>query len=76
MARQVTFDCSLYLPEAVEAAATAYGQHAEIELTVTDTAIEAVVSGSGEHDPDVIVHAFCNHALHETIVRLRQAALR
>ena len=76
MARQVTFDRSLYLPDAVEAAAAAYAQHARIELTPTAEAVVAEISGMGEHDPEVVAKAFCNHVLHETIVRLRQAALR
>lgn len=76
MVRQVTFDRSLYLPDAVEAAAAAYAQHARIELTPTAEAVVAEISGMGEHDPEVVAKAFCNHVLHETIVRLRQAALR
>jgi hypothetical protein len=76
MTKQVSFDRSLYLPEAVEAAALAYAPHAEITLTPTDNGVLAVISGVREHDPEVVVNAFCNHALHETIVRLRHAALR
>lgn len=76
MAKQVTFDRTLYLPDAVEAAALAYAQHAKIELTPTDDGVSAVISGVGEQDPELVANAFCNHALHETIVRLRQAALR
>lgn len=76
MDRQVSFDRSLYLPDAVEAAAAAYAQHAQIDLTPTDDAVVAKISDVGEHDPDVVAKAFCNHVLHETIVRLRQAALR
>jgi len=38
--------------------------------------VVAEISGMGEHDPEVVAKAFCNHVLHETIVRLRQAALR
>ena len=76
MTKQVAFDGSLYLPDAVEAAAAAYAQYAEIVLTPTDDGVLAVIAGTGEHDPDMVLNAFCNHALHETIVRLRQAALR
>ncbi len=76
MARQLTFDRSLYLPDAVEAAAAAYAEHAQIELTSTADAVVAEISSMGEHDPEVVAKAFCNHVLHETIVRLRQAALR
>ena len=76
MAERITFDRSLYLPEAVEAAAAAYAEHATIEVTPSGRR-----RGGGrfrsvsEHDPQTVAHAFCNHVLHETIARRRQAAL-
>ena len=76
MAEQVTFDRSLYLPEAVEAAAAAYGEHARIEVTRRDECTEAVIAPVPEHDPGLLVNAFCNHVLHETIARLRESTLR
>ena len=75
MAKRITFDRSLYLPEAVEAAAAAYAEHAGIEVTATGDAVVAVISAVVGNDPDVVAHAFCNHVLHETIARMRQAAL-
>jgi hypothetical protein len=69
MAERISFDHSLYLPEAVEAAAAAYAGHATIEVTQEADAVVAVVSVAGELDPQLVTHAFCNHVLHETIAR-------
>jgi hypothetical protein len=75
MSERITFDASLYLPEAVEAAAAAYAEHARIEVTPTADAVVAVISDVLEYDPQLVANAFCNHALHETIARRRQAAV-
>jgi hypothetical protein len=75
MAEQISFDRSLYLPEAVAAAAAAYAEHAHIEVTTTGDTVVAAISEVLEHDPQTVAHAFCNHVLHETIARRRQAAL-
>ena len=74
-ARQITFDRSLYLPEAVEAAAAAYADHATIELTPTADAVVAVMSAVAGGDPEIVANAFCNHVLHETIARMHSAVL-
>lgn len=76
MAERITFDRSLYLPEAVEAATAAYTGHAKIELISAGEAVTAVITEIGDHDPKEFVHAFCNHVLHETITRRRQTALQ
>jgi len=77
MAERITFDRSLYLPEAVAAAAAAYAEHAEIEVTPDGDATVAVIAPVvGDHDPQVVVNAFCNHVLHETIARRREAELQ
>ena len=73
MADRILFDRSLYLPEAVEAAAAAYADYARIELTPTANAVVAVIDGVVDHDPQTVANAFCNHVLHETIARRRQA---
>jgi hypothetical protein len=73
MAEEIVFDGSLYLPDAIAAAAEAYAQLVRVELTPTADAIVAKLSGFVAGDPGVIVNAFCNHALYETIVRRRQA---
>lgn len=74
MAEQVSFDQYLYLPAAVEAAAAAYAGHADITLTSTADAVVATISGDAETDLQTLVHAFCNHVLHETIVLRRRTA--
>jgi hypothetical protein len=76
MPKRISFDRSLYLPEAVEAAATAYAEHAKIEVTPTTEATVALLSDVAEHDPETLANAFCNHVLHETIARMRQQTLR
>ena len=73
---EISFDRSLYLPEAVEAAAAAYAEHAKIELTPTADAVEATVSSFAGNDEDLVANAFCNHVLYETIARKRQAVLQ
>lgn len=75
MAERVAFDRSLYLQEAVEAAAEAYAGLAKIELTPSADTVEAVIDHVEDADPQMVVRAFCNHVLHETITRRRQTAL-
>ncbi len=71
MAERIVFSRSLYAPEAVRAAAAAYGELASFELQVSAEAIEVVITEPDESVADVLVDEFCNHALHETIVSLR-----
>jgi len=75
MADRITFDRSLYLADAVAAAAEAYADYATIAIEPTDDAIVAVISAAVEHDVATVAHAFSNHVLFETIARRRQAAL-
>jgi hypothetical protein len=75
MSERLVFSRSLYLPEAVEAAAAAYAGHARIEVTRGANETVAVVSDVVEHDPRMLANAFCNHVLHETIAQKRQAEL-
>jgi hypothetical protein len=74
MAERIAFDRTLYLPEAVEAAAAAYADYATIEVTPSADAVVAAIAVDGD-EVQTVVHAFCNHVLHETITRRRQAAL-
>lgn len=76
MTKSVAFDRSLYLPEAIEAAAEAYAEHATILVKPAADGVVAVISVAGDDDLDTVASAFCNHVLHETIVRLRHAALQ
>lgn len=70
---QIIFDRSLYAPEAVEAAATAYAEHADITLERSGDAVVAVIDAVRGGDRETIEHSFCNLALQETVVRMRRA---
>jgi hypothetical protein len=70
---RITFDRSLYLPEAVEAAAAAYADYAEITLERAGDAVVAAVGAVSGGDRETIENAFCNLALQETIVRIRRS---
>ena len=76
MPERIVFDRSLYAPEAVEAAATAYKDHAQVEVTLDGDAIVAVISTPDADDTRAIANAFGNHVLHETIAQRREAAVR
>ena len=69
---RITFDRSLYTPEAVEAAAAAYAEYAEIALERSGDATVAVVGAVTGGDRPTVEHSFCNLALQETIVRRRR----
>ena len=73
---QITFDRSLYTPEAVEAAAAAYAEYAEIALERSGDAVVAVIGAVTGSDRQTIENSFCNLALQETIVRMHQAPAR
>jgi hypothetical protein len=70
---RITFDRSLYTPEAVEAAAAAYAEYAEIALERSGDAVVAVVGAVPGGDRETIENSFCNLALQETIVRMHRA---
>jgi hypothetical protein len=70
---QITFDRSLYTPDAVEAAAAAYAEYADIALERSSDAVVAVVGAVRGGDRETIEHSFCNLALQETVVRMRRA---
>lgn len=74
MAIEVTFDRSLYLPEAVEAAVAAYEGYARVILKETPEATLAAidVDAGGSIAVDTLVHSFCNHVLYETVGRARR----
>lgn len=73
MAERIVFDQSLYLPEAVAAAAEAYAGFATIRQAPVERGIEVTIAEPVEHELQAIADAFCNHVLHETIARRRQA---
>ena len=70
---RISFDRSLYVPEAVEAAAEAYAGHAEIALERAADAVVANVGAVAGGDVRTVEHSFCNLVLQETIVRRRRA---
>ena len=70
---RITFDRSLYTPDAVEAAAAAYAEYAEIALEHAGDTVVAVVGAVTGGDRQTIENSFCNLALQETIVRMRRA---
>jgi hypothetical protein len=73
---RITFDRSLYIPEAVEAAAAAYAEYAEIGLERAGDATVAVVGAVTGGDRQTIENSFCNLVLQETIVRMHHTASR
>ena len=71
---RISFDHSLYRLEAVEAAAAAYTEYLQVEVIPAADAVVVEISGVvAGHDQPTIMHAFCNHVLHETILSGRQA---
>ena len=71
---RITFHQSLYSAEAVEAAASAYADYAEIALERSGDEVVAVIGAVTGGDPQTVEHSFCNLALQETIVRVHRAA--
>ena len=70
----LSFDPSLYRRDALEAAAEAYGQLATIAISEEEGRLVAALS---EFDPDLregLVDHFRNHALFETVARVRAEA--
>lgn len=69
--RQIQFHRSLYLPEAVQAAAEAYADHAKLVVAERGDSTDVTVEVEDPDDLDLIADSFANHALYETIVRSR-----
>lgn len=73
----VAFHHSLYDLPAVQAAAEAYGPYcADVQLAEEGPDVLVTLKGFDPGYADMIEDAFCNHALHETIVARREAALQ
>ena len=73
---RITFDRSLYTPEAVEAAAAAYADYAEIALERSGDAVVAIIGAVTGGDRQTVENSFCNLALQETIVRMHHGPAR
>lgn len=67
----LTFSRSLYLPEAVQAAAEAYSQVAGVEVVTNEHDVIVHIAADPAYGTRVL-DAFSNHALLETIVRSRE----
>lgn len=72
MAERVLFSRALYLPEAVRAAVDAYGGLATFAVEQSGDDVAVDISDLDPEVASVLVDEFCNHVLHETIVRLRE----
>lgn len=68
---EIRFNRSLYLPEAIESAATAYAGLATVAVERGDEATLVTLDDIDPDVADVIEDAFANHALAETITRSR-----
>ena len=71
MLERVSFARSLYAPEAVEAAARAFGDLAKFEVVAHDDSIELAVSDADPDVADVLIDELSNWVLAETIARSR-----
>ncbi len=68
MSHEVRLHAELYDQAAVDAAARAYAEHANIAITRHEHEIVAsFATASQGEELDELVDAFCNHALFETI---------
>lgn len=72
MADRVLFSRALYLADAVGAAVEAYGELATFAVVELDDEVAVDISDPDPEVAEVLVDEFCNHVLHETIVRLRE----
>ena len=75
MADPVTFDHSLYSPTSVESAAAAYGELLSISLAVEEGKTVATFADMDPEHGAMLVNAFCNHVLFETVQHRRSAEM-
>ncbi|HHO49593.1 MAG TPA: hypothetical protein ENK18_01690 [Deltaproteobacteria bacterium] len=68
MGEHISFDRSLYAPAAIESAVAAYHHLATFAVIVGDDHTEVQISEIDARVSDVLIDAFCNHALYETVV--------
>jgi len=71
MGERLVFTRSLYLPEAVDAAAKAFAAFAEIEVNVLDDEVELSLKNADPDVADVLADELANYVLAETIRRVR-----
>jgi hypothetical protein len=73
MAERIVFSRSLYAPEAVEAAAKAFGELAKIDVSIGED-IEVSLSDPDPDLADVLADELANHALALTVRQARGTA--
>ena len=71
MAESVTFDHSIYSPDSISAAVEAYAELLTVTLADADGATTANFNDLDPEDGEMLVDAFCNHVLYESIQRNR-----
>jgi len=71
MSERLSFARSLYLPEAVEAAAEAHRDLAKFQLKVENDEIELTIDEPDPDVADVLADEVANYVLAETVRRLR-----
>jgi hypothetical protein len=71
MSERISFTRSLYLPEAVEAAAEAHRDLAKIQVNLGNDEIELVIDEPDPDVADVLCDEVANYVLAETVRRLR-----
>ena len=71
MAETLDFSRSLYLPEAVQAAADAFAELASLTVSPHEGGVLVSISDPDPELADVLADELANHALHETIIRPR-----
>lgn len=71
MAEPITFDHSIYSPGSISAAADAYAELLTVSLSADEGQTTAHFEGADVEDGQMLVDAFCNHVLFDTIQRYR-----
>ena len=72
MSQQIVFSTSLYSVEAVNLTVAAYRECAVFSIEIQDEDVVVVISDIHPSLQDVLVDAFCNHVLNETILLRRK----
>ena len=71
MAESVTFDHSIYSPDSISAAVEAYAGLLSVTLADDEGATTARFDELDPDEGEMLVDAFCNHVLYESIQRNR-----
>ena len=71
MANSISFSLSIYREDAVQAAVLAYTSLADFTVVSNSSDVIVEVANINPSFESVLLDAFCNHVLFETIVRHR-----